>query len=268
MSGLVPLTVRELKKWYRSPVFFFVGLLQPFFWIALFGSAFSGGPFASPLYSSAIDNAPNYITFVVAGVLTTTALFTGMFSGINIIWDRRLGTLSRLLASPISRSSIVFSKVLSSIARIMVQVVILILAALVIPDGLRFVNGFTLFAAAVIVATTLMIAFIFSSLFSVIAVKMRNMQSIFGISNLISLPLMFASFAMFPKTFMIGWLQSVAVWNPISWAADAMRTVIINGSAITTTQSYSTLFDLLVLGILSLAVFLFTYFISEQEIRE
>ncbi len=266
MSGLIPLTVRELKKWYRSPVFFFVGLIQPFFWIGLFGSAFSGG--GGAFGSIALDNAKNYITFVIAGVLTTTALFTGMFSGINIIWDRRLGTLSRLLASPISRSSIVFSKVISSIARIMVQVVILIAAALVIPNGLEFANGFTLFSAFVIVSATLMIAFIFSSLFSLIAVKMRNMQTIFGISNLVSLPLMFASFALFPKAFMAGWLESVAVWNPVSWSAEAMRNVIINGSAISSSLMYSTLGYLFYLAILTLAVLVLTYYVTEKEIRE
>ncbi len=143
MSGLGPLTVRELKKWYRNPVFFITGLLQPFFWIALFGSAFDITKFFPGASELILDGAPNYITYIVGGVLTISSLFTAMFAGTNIIFDRRLGPMGRFLSSPIRRSSIVFSKILSSTIRVMPQALILILAALVIPNGLKFVHGFS-----------------------------------------------------------------------------------------------------------------------------
>ena len=268
MSGLIPLTVRDIKKWYRNPTFFFVGLIQPFFWIALFGSALSAGPFGSSSASVFLEGAHTYITFILGGVLTTTALFTGMFSGINIIWDRRLGTLSRLLSSPISRSSIVFSKILAAMVRILVQVVILFIAALVIPNGLELTNGITLLEIGVIIAAVLMIAFIFSAIFSIIAVRMRNMQTIFGITNLVNLPLMFASFALFPPSFMASWLKTVAYGNPVSWSAIAMRDVIINGTVISSSQMYTVGLYLLYLGILTVVTLLLVYFVTEKEIRE
>ena len=125
MSGLGPLTMRELKKWYRNPVFLITGLIQPFFWVALFGSAFdftklfSGftppGISVTSEVKLALDGAPNYITYIVGGVLTITGLFTAMFAGTNIIFDRRLGPMGRFLSSPIRRSSIVLSKILSAI---------------------------------------------------------------------------------------------------------------------------------------------------------
>ncbi|EQB69783.1 MAG: hypothetical protein AMDU5_GPLC00001G0001, partial [Thermoplasmatales archaeon Gpl] len=93
MSGLGPLTVRELKKWYRNPVFFITGLLQPFFWIALFGSAFDITKFFPGASELILDGAPNYITYIVGGVLTISSLFTAMFAGTNIIFDRRLGPM-------------------------------------------------------------------------------------------------------------------------------------------------------------------------------
>ncbi len=230
MSGLGPLTVRELKKWYRNPVFFITGLLQPFFWIALFGSAFDITKFFPGASELILDGAPNYITYIVGGVLTISSLFTAMFAGTNIIFDRRLGPMGRFLSSPIRRSSIVFSKILSSTIRVMPQALILILAALVIPNGLKFVHGFTVLDALVIIAAIILVSFIFSSIFSVIAIRMTNMNSIFGIVNLVNLPLLFVSYAMFSSSMMASWLSSVAAYNPVSWSAEAMRMVIINGN--------------------------------------
>ncbi len=267
MSGLGPLTVRELKKWYRNPVFFITGLLQPFFWIALFGSAFDITKFF-PLASSLIlDGAPNYITYIVGGVLTISSLFTAMFAGTNIIFDRRLGPMGRFLSSPIRRSSIVFSKILSSTIRVMPQALILILAALVIPNGLKFVHGFTFLDALVIVAAIILVSFIFSSIFSVIAIRMTNMNSIFGIVNLVNLPLLFVSYAMFSSAMMASWLSNVAAYNPVSWSAEAMRMVIINGN-LTGSQWTQVGQWLGALAILALGLLLLTAYLAEKEIRD
>ncbi len=270
MSGLGPLTVRELKKWYRNPVFFIVGLIQPFFWIALFGSAFDITKFALPGFDPGqlfLQGSPNYITFILGGVLTITSLFTAMFAGTNIIWDRRLGPLSRFLSSPIRRSSIVFSKILSATVRILVQVFILIVAALAIPNGLVFQNGFTLFDALVIVVAVTLVAFSFSSIFSIIAIRMTRMETIFGIVNMVNLPLMFASYTLFPPALMAGWLSDIAKWNPVSWSAVSIRTVILNGS-LTAAQMHTVMLNLAGLAALALGLILITYFLSEAEIRE
>lgn len=271
MSGLIPLTSRELKKWYRNPVFFVVGLLQPFFWVALFGSAldiskFMGGG-SSAIADVFLQGSPNYITFILGGVLTITSLFTAMFSGTNIIWDRRMGTLGRFLASPIRRSSIVFSKIISATIRILVQVVILIVAALLIPNGLKFQNGFTLFDAGVIAAAVILVAFSFSSIFSIIAVRMTRMETIFGIVNLVNLPLMFASYTLFPSGVMADWLSTIAKYNPVSWSAESIRMVIINGS-LTASQMNSVMTWLGGLAVLALGLILLTYYVTEKGIRE
>ncbi|MCL5802385.1 MAG: ABC transporter permease [Thermoplasmataceae archaeon] len=265
MSGLGPLTSREFKKWYRNPISLVTGLIQPFFWIALFGSAFAGlADFGS---SSILQGAPNYITFILGGVLTITGLFTAMFTGVNLIFDRRLGTLGRFLIAPIRRSSIVFSKIFSAIARILIQVVILIGAALVLPDGLRFANGFTLFDAGVLIAAVVMISFVFASIFNLIAIRITQPNSLFGILNLLNLPLLFTSYAMFPPALMAGWLRTVAKYNPVSWSAESIRLVVINGNLDASQMSQ---LGLWMLGLFILAVFLvlLTYFVSEKGIRE
>jgi ABC-2 type transport system permease protein len=279
MSGLWPLTVRELKKWIRNPTFLFTGLIQPIFWIALFGSALDitklstsylvGAPpsVVAAATAATFDGAPNYITFLVGGVLTTMGLFTAMFAGTQIIFDRRLGPMGRFLSSPIRRSSIVFSKIISSVIRIIPQVVILIVAALLIPNGLIFQNGFSLLDVLVLATAIILIAFIFSSIFSVIATRMTNMNSIFGIVNLVNLPLMFMSFAMFPKTMMAGWLANVAQYNPVSWSAQAIRTVIINGN-LTASQWGQEGLWLGALAALAAGLLLLTAYLVEKEIRD
>lgn len=274
MSGLGPLTIRDLKKWYRNPIFLITGLIQPFFWIALFGSAFdltrsfANIPGVPPTaINELLGGAPNYITFIVGGVLTITGIFTAMFTGTNIIFDRRLGPMGRFLSSPIRRSSIVFSKIISAVIRIMPQVVILIVAALVIPNGLKFVNGFSVLDVLVLLTAIILVSFIFSSIFSVIAVRMTNMNSIFGIVNLVNLPLLFVSYAMFPPAMMAPWLSNAAQYNPVSWSAQAIRMVIINGS-LTGAQWNQIGLWLGGLAILAAALLLLTAFVAERGIRD
>jgi ABC-2 type transport system permease protein len=267
MSGLGPLTVRELKKWVRNPVFLITGLLQPFFWIALFGSAFDLTKFLPGASSFVLGGAPNYITYITGGVLTITGLFTAMFAGTQIIFDRRLGPMGRFLSSPIRRSSIVFSKILSSVIRIMPQVVILIVAALLIPNGLKFPHGFTVIDALVLITAITLISFIFSSIFSVIAIRMENMNSIFGIVNLVNLPLLFVSYAMFAPGMMASWLSNIAEYNPVSWSAEAIRMVIING-VLTASQWVQVERWLGGLTVIAAVVLALTAVLSEREIRD
>ena len=268
MSGLGPLTVRELKKWYRNPVFFITGLLQPFFWIALFGSAFDITKFFPDASDLILGGAPNYITYIVGGVLTITGLFTAMFAGTNIIFDRRLGPMGRFLSSPIRRSSIVLSKILSATLRILPQALILIVAALLIPNGLKFIHGFTVLDGLVIVTAIVLVSFIFSSIFSAIAIRMTNMNSIFGIVNLVNLPLLFVSYAMFAPGMMASWLSNIAKYNPVSWSAEAMRMVIINGTTMTGSQWTQVGQWLGGLAVLAVALILLTAFLAEKEIRD
>ncbi len=267
MGGLLPLTVRELRRWYRNPIFLIVGLLQPVFWIILFGSAFDIAKFGSVGAQAFFGGAKDYITYILGGILTITGLFTGMFSGTNIIWDRRLGILGRFLVSPIKRSSIVFSRIIASIVRILVQVLILVVIALIIPDGLKVSSSFNLTDALILVSAVLMISFVFSSIFSIIAIRMTRMETIMGITNLVNLPLMFASYALFPPDLMVSWLSTVAKYNPVSWSAESIRLVIINGvlshSQALTVESY-----MLALFALTVVLLLLVYFVSEAGIKE
>jgi ABC-2 type transport system permease protein len=271
MGARYSLTVRELKKWIRNPANLFITLIQPLFWIILFGSAFDitkiipptipGG--SSLVMGTFFMGAKNYISFLTPGMLAIMALFSAMFSGMTIIWDRRFGYLTRLLVSPIPRDSIVLSKVFSSTIKALVQSVILFSIALIIPNGLYVSSSFNAYDLIGIFIIISLLSIGFSSLFSIIVIRVKKMETLMAIVNLLNLPLMFASTAMFPLDIMPDWLKNIASYNPVSWAANSLRYLIIQGSWNSTLFNYIIyliIFDLVML----LAVFLVSRYSFEE----
>lgn len=242
------LTVRELKKWLRTPASVFIALFQPLVWLALFGSAFnptsliptSLGPInltpdmlnqiRQSILKDTFGNVPNYITYLTAGILCLQLLFNSAFSGGSLVLDRRFGYLNKLLASPISRSSIFLSRVFASIAKGLIQSIIIFSVALFIPDGLRPASNFGIADFLLIFLALFLLSLGFSSLFTAIAIRMTKWETLVAVVNLLNLPLLFSSSALLPIASMPGWLQAVARVNPISRAADLARTLIVQGS--------------------------------------
>jgi ABC-2 type transport system permease protein len=240
----IALTVRELKKWLRTPASVFIALFQPLVWLALFGSAFnptnlipkSFGNFIitdamrQSILQSTFANAPNYITYLTAGILCLQLLFNSAFSGGSLVLDRRFGYLNKLLASPISRSSIFMSRVLATIAKGLLQSAIIFGIALFIPDGLKLGSGFSIVSLLLLFLTLFLLSLGFSSLFTAIAIRMTKWETLIAVVNLLNLPLLFSSSALLPISSMPDWLQAFANINPISKGADVVRTLIIKGS--------------------------------------
>ena len=157
--GLWTLTSRELKKWYKAPVILLLSIIQPIFWIALFGKAmnlgsiFTGTSINLPgviIPKTIIDQigqeilkqtfgTTDYFSFLAAGMLSFIVLFTSMQSGMSIVWDRRLGVLDRLLTTPVPRGNIIIAKVLNSVIRSLVQATIVLVVAVLI--GMTFAPG-------------------------------------------------------------------------------------------------------------------------------
>jgi len=244
LDETVALTIRELKKWLRTPASVFIALFQPLVWLALFGSAFnptnlipkSFGDFIitdamrQSILQSTFAEAPNYITYLTAGILCLQLLFNSAFSGGSLVLDRRFGYLNKLLASPISRSSIFMSRVLATIAKGLLQSAIVFGIALFIPDGLKLGSGFSIVSLLLLFLTLFLISLGFSSLFTAIAIRMTKWETLVAVVNLLNLPLLFSSSALLPISSMPDWLQAFANINPISKGADVARTLIIKGS--------------------------------------
>jgi len=228
------LTKRELKHWYRVKIQVFMTIIQPVVWLGLFGQAFNIGQlFTTPgmppgIFQQAFSGAPNYFSFMAIGMLAVNVLFTCMFSGMSIVWDRRFGFLNKLKVSPIPRGVIPVSRILSTVIRAMIQVVIVFAIALafnLVPGltGLSLREGFGIPEILGSFGMLFLLAVGFAALFTTIALAVENQETLFGVINLINLPLMFASAALFPTTLMPEWLRGVAEYNPLTLAADGLR---------------------------------------------
>lgn len=227
MSGLLALTVRELKKWYKQPIQLFMTLIQPVIWMALFGKAFnlsslagSAGAGGSQMFQQLFGTS-DYFSYMAVGIISMVVLFTTMFSGMSIVFDRRLGFLSKVLSTPVARSSVVLSKMFAAVTRCVVQVTIVLLAALAL--GLALYQDFNPLMILLPFAAAVLLAIGLSAIFLAIAVRSRRFETQMAIANLLNLPLLFASNALFPIALMPDWLQSFAKINPISYATEAIR---------------------------------------------
>jgi len=254
LHGLWALTNRELKKWYKAPVIFLLTIIQPVIWMGLLGKAMNigaifstssiqlpalnppltaaqlqqMGAFFSGLQSKIMQNAFNttdYFSFMAVGMITFTTLFTTMFSGMSIVWDRRLGFLNKVLSTPVSRSVIILSKVLSATLRSMFQAAIVIIVAYAL--GLQFGANFNPLNILGVFGIIFLICMGLSSLFLAINIRSTRIETPMAVMNLINLPLMFASNALFPIEFMPWYLKAIANVNPLSYTTDAVRQLLI-----------------------------------------
>jgi ABC-2 type transport system permease protein len=258
IHGLWALTNRELKKWYKAPTVFILTLIQPIIWLGLLGNALnlgslvSSSSFAIPpqvitelqlspaqitglqgLFSNIGDTilqstfgTTSYISFMAVGMIAFTALFTTMFSGMSVVWDRRLGFLNKVLSTPVSRAVIIVSKVLSATLRSMFQAAIILIIA--VPLGFQTGAAFTPINILGVFAFLFLICLGLSSLFIAINIRSTRIETPMAVMNLLNLPLTFASSAFFPIDRMPGWLQAVANVNPLSYTMNGMRQLLIN----------------------------------------
>ena len=248
--GLWALTNRDLKKWYKVPVLLLMSIVQPILWMALFGRAMNiGSLFSNPgvitgnlppqisqqlnQTLSSIGNqimektfgTSDYFSFMAVGMLSFIVLFTSMTSGMSIVWDRRLGFLNKVLTTPVARGSIIMSKVFSSIIRSLIQAAIILGVALLL--GLRLGPAVSLINVLGVFAALFLLSLGLSAIFLSIALRSTSWESQMAVMNLLNLPLLFASNALFPINSMPDWLKAVASINPISYGTDAARQLLL-----------------------------------------
>lgn len=233
LHGLWALTNRELKKWYKEPVLFFLSMIQPILWMGLLGKSMNISALI-PTNIPGIDSktimeqtfgTSDYFSYMAVGMIGMTALFTTMFSGMSIVWDRRLGFLNKVLSTPVSRAVIIFSKVLSATLRSMFQAGVIIIIA--VAFGLQFGANFNPLNILGVFTIMFLLCVGLSSLFIALTIRSTRMETPMAIMNLINLPMMFASNAFYPAKLMPDWLQPVVNVNPLSYTNDAVRQLLI-----------------------------------------
>ncbi len=242
------LTNRALKKWIRNPWSVLPGFFTAAFYIALFGNSVNPTNFIptsqngvslppsaiaaikAGILGTTFGGAPNYITYLTAGVVCLIVVFNMSFGGIDIVLDRQLGYFNTLLTSPIPRASIFFSGVLQNLAKAMLLAVITFVIALVIPNGLELSSSFGIAQFLGAFSAFALVGFGLSCVFTALALILRSIDSLVAIVNFINLPLIFMSNALFPSSSFPDWLKSISSVNPISKATEAARILIVNGN--------------------------------------
>ena len=181
----------------------------------------------------------SYFSYLAAGMLAFIILFTAAFAGMSVVWDRRFGFMNKAMSTPVGRGAIVTGKVLQSVVRSLIQAAIVL--AIAVALGMDTAN-FSVFAIAGTFVMLFLMTFGLSSLFVMLALRSSDWQTQMAIINLLNLPLLFTSNAMLPVKIMPAWLQTVVRFNPVSYAVDGVRQMLLgSGSAAAAAAGYSVL---------------------------
>lgn len=210
---------RELLHFFRSKVTIVASLAQPLVWLILVGNIFSR--------TRSLPGFPanTYLDFMTPGVLAMVAIFGGAYGGMSIIWDRRIGYLSKLLALPIARSAIVFGKMLSVAIRTALQLIIVL--AVAFAAGVRSVTGIA--GLPLIILIAILLAFAFSGISLTVGALVKQPETFWAVVNFITVPVLFMSSALFPLEFVPSWLRTLGHFNPVTYAIDPIRTLMTRG---------------------------------------
>lgn len=220
------LLARELLKTFRNPFVIAITLVQPFMWLALFGGMMSQLP-TSELDSFLLHAPPgtSYLAFLLPGVLATGMMSIGMFGSMSTIQDKRFGFMKRILITPTSKATVYLSKALGSAVRGLVQIPVMLVAATAF--GVHLQGSPFAWTAWILGLTLLGLGF--SAFFLAVTSSSTDWQTPGVISNFITMPLMFASGAMFPSSIYPTWMKDIADVNPVGFSALLSRDVLTYG---------------------------------------
>jgi ABC-2 type transport system permease protein len=208
----------ELRKLRHDFTELITRALQPALWLLIFGQVFARTR-AMPT-----GNIP-YLDFIAPGILAQSVLFVAIFYGINVIWERDLGIVQKFLVSPAPRAALVLGKGLSAGIRTLSQVIIIYSLSLLLGVKLNWhLPALLNMLVMVILAATL-----FSTFSLIIACIVKTRERFMGVGQVLTMPLFFASNAIYPTAIMPGWLQAVAHLNPLTYVVDALRTSMLAG---------------------------------------
>lgn len=208
----------ELIKLIRDPTEIISRAVQPLLWLVVFGQVLAQ-------VRGIQTGQLSYLAFITPGILAQSVLFSAIFYGIAIIWERDLGVVHKLLVSPALRTSLVFGKAVAAGFRGILQAVVIYLIAFVMHVSLRL-DPFAIFAVLV---SVMLGSGIFATFSLVIACIVKTRERFMGIGQLLTMPMFFASNAIYPLEIMPGWLRFIARINPLTYLIDALRELMITG---------------------------------------
>ncbi|HLN13921.1 MAG TPA: ABC transporter permease [bacterium] len=208
----------EIRKLQHDPVELLMRAVQPTLWLVVFGQVMShlrGVP----------TGKLTYLDFMAPGILAQSVLFIAIFYGVSAIRERDMGVLQKYLVSPISRVSLVLGKAISASVRALSQGVIVYILALLLHIHATWQPLNILGVLLLIV----MGSAVFSTFSLVIACIVKTHERVMGMGQVMTMPLFFASNAIYPIVLMPGWLKIIATVNPLTYEVDGLRALMVQG---------------------------------------
>jgi ABC-2 type transport system permease protein len=210
----------EARKLRHDPTELAMRAIQPILWLLVFGEVLTR--------THVIPNGSlSYLDFLAPGILAQSVLFVAIFYGIAVIWERDLGIVHKFLASPIPRTALVLGKAISASLRAVSQMVIIYALAWLL--GVRI--NWNPLALCGVFGVVILSAALFSTLSLIIACVVKTRERFMGIGQVLTMPLFFASNAIYPAAIMPLWLQAVAHANPLTYEVDALRALMLTGGS-------------------------------------
>jgi ABC-2 type transport system permease protein len=213
------------RRWWiellRERLNLVLSIAQPAFWLVFFGAG------VERAIDAEVVGTDDYVGFMLAGIITFTIVGNGVSGAMPLLWDKETGYLDRLMSMPIARSTVIVSRFVFQVAQQSAQILLVVLVALLL--GVRIAAG-PLGLLVILVAAALLTMSV-TAAFSALAYAVPQHGTFFAIAGFVTLPLLFMSNAFVPLDAMPGWMAVVARLNPLTYAIEAMRTLVIRGWA-------------------------------------
>ena len=223
----------EVTKLRHDPMDLISRAVQPVLWLLLFGQVMTHVRGLSVGEGS-------YLDFLAPGILAQSVLFVAIFYGLSAIWERDLGVLHRYMVSPAPRSALVIGKALASSTRGLAQSVVIYTTAALMGVRLSFQPSHLVLVTLLIVLASAL----FSTFSLIIACLVKTRERFMGVGQFLTMPIFFASNAIYPTALMPAWLRAVVRFNPLSYEVDALRNQMLQGAH----SQFGLPLDLAVLG--------------------
>jgi ABC-2 type transport system permease protein len=248
LTAIYVLWLREMKRFVRAKSRVIGTLAMPLFFLAFLGFGFSG------LLIPGISNGISYMDFLVPGIVGMSILFTSMFGGMSVLWDRQFGFLKEITVAPVSRVSIVLGRLVGGVTTSLIQGILIL--------GVSSLMEFKIVGAVPFLLSIIFMVLIsatFIGLGLIFASKMRDIQGFGLITNFIVFPLFFLSGALFPLANLPAFIRYVSYVDPLTYGIDGLRGALIGAS------SFPMLFDFSVLIASSLTMVLIGAYLFEKS---
>ncbi len=217
-SGTAAMSLVEWRKLRHNQLDLLTRSVQPLLWLFVFGTALEN-------LHAVPTGGISYRAYIAPGIMAQAAMFVAIFFGLAVIWERDVGQLQRLLATPLPRSALVLGKAAGASTRALVQAALLLVVIAIAGIGLRWrVIGV---AGALVLLAIGTAAFACMSM--TIASLVKERERFMGIGQLVMMPLFFASSALYPLAVMPGWLHVVARVNPLTYEVEGLRGFLLGG---------------------------------------